>query len=417
MSQTTAQVRQKQIRFSARSGRSTLILLLNISLFAGSQCIGGTKSRLVEVSDDTTTYVGKLVAKDSDSCVLMDQSGVLSDLPISQLKTFKVVSESFRPTPTNEFRQSLLREFKSGYEVKASAHYLVCGRKGRTEACSALFEEIFRQVDSFYSIRGFDTSDPDVPLVAIVFGTQAEFKAYCERDEMKWNDTLRGYYSLKTNRVALYDDPTLINSAPPAMLKPVSATSEAQINSSERLIPESSRQLFQHALSTVEGETASTIIHETTHQVGYNIGIHSRIGTTPTWLVEGLATVLEAPGMRIRGKSAVGTKVNSGRLDWFKREYESRRNPGDLARMIASDEMFGSETLDAYSSAWAFTFFMTENPARARQFIGYLKTVSDRDPLIGYTADERLKDFIGAFGDIAKLEVDMMRTIDRTESP
>ena len=169
--------------------------------------------------------------------------------------------------------------------------------------------------------------------------------------------------------------------------------------------------------NSLAGETAGTIIHETTHQVGFNIGIHSRVGETPVWLVEGLATVLEAPGMRTRGKSPGRTMINDDRLNWFTGEYESRRKPGDLARMIASDDMFRNEALDAYSLAWALTYFLTENPARARQFVDYLKTVSQRDPMPLYTAQDRLQDFHSAFGDIARLEVDLLRSIDRVVLP
>jgi hypothetical protein len=179
------------------------------------------------------------------------------------------------------------------------------------------------------------------------------------------------------------------------------------------------RSALSKALASVSGQTADTIIHETTHQVGFNIGIHRRIGQTPTWVLEGLATVLEPPGLRSRGKA--GSKsgnntINAERLNWFHSEYEGHRQPGDLAKLIASDDMFKNQTLDAYSLSWAFTWFMTENPARARKFVEYLQTLSERDPLQDYTPEQRLKDFQTAFGDIAKLEVEFLRSLDRIES-
>lgn len=418
MPQPAAQPHQAPMIFTVPSEWRILLILLITLFFAGSQCLGGSKPRMVEVRDESTTYVGRVVAKDADSCLLIDRYGVLSQLSISRLKSFTVVSESFKAASTSAFRQKLLKEFPTDFEVEISTHYIVCGGKGRTEAYSNLFEEIYRQITSFYSVRGFHTSDPEVPLVAIVFATQDEFREYCVRDAMNWTDTLRGYYSPKSNRVALYDDPTLLNSvvaAPPRLV--VSSTSSPDGQDLDSLTTHGFSDDSAALLSSVAGETANTIIHEATHQVGYNIGIHSRLGTTPTWLIEGLATLLEAPGMRVRDKSVSGAKINSGRLDWFTGEYESRRQPGDLARMVASDDMFSSETLDAYSSAWAFTYFMTENPPRARRFIAYLNTVTERDPLKQYTADERLSDFTAAFGDIARLEVELMRTIDRLESP
>ena len=87
--------------------------------------------------------------------------------------------------------------------------------------------------------------------------------------------------------------------------------------------------------------------------------------------------------------------------------------PGDLAKLIASDDMFRQQTLDAYSAAWGMTWFLTENPARARLFSKYLKTIGEHDPLQPYTATERLKDFQSIFGDIARMEVDYVRAMDR----
>ena len=361
------------------------------------------KSRLVEIKDAERSYVGKVVAKCSQNCYLMDQFGAMSYLPISRLESFKVVGGSYRSSTFMEFRQQLQSEFPSGYEIKNSAHYMVVAKKGRAAAFATLFEEIYHQVDAFYKIRGFETNAPEVILVAIVLGTQEEFKEYCGRDEVLWSKDLRGYYSLKSNRVALYDDPSLLNSVtsvqPPASLQ---------------------NDRFKALVNSVSGETADTVVHETTHQVGYNIGIHSRLGETPSWVVEGLATVLEAPGLRSRGKStgkSISEKVNLQRLDWFRGEYESRRKPGDIANMIASDDFFRSQALDAYSAAWAFTFFMTENPTRARKYVRYLKILSERDPMEAYSPEARLKDFQSVFGDIARLEVDFLRSMDRVESP
>ncbi len=79
--------------------------------------------------------------------------------------------------------------------------------------------------------------------------------------------------------------------------------------------------------------------------------------------------------------------MNPDRLEWFKTDYSQRRQPGDLARLIASDDMFRQQTLDAYSAAWGITWFLTENPARARMFSKYLKSLRERDPLQAYTAE------------------------------
>jgi hypothetical protein len=79
--------------------------------------------------------------------------------------------------------------------------------------------------------------------------------------------------------------------------------------------------------------------------------------------------------------------------------------------------MFRNATLDAYSCSWAMTYLMTENPARARQFVSYLKLIAERDAAAEYSAEERLKDFTDAFGDIARMEVDLLRLMNRLATP
>jgi hypothetical protein len=418
---------KKFLRFAAPGLRRIIIRLAAaiISTFVvGDVHCADPKSRLIEVKDEFQTYTGKIVAKDSERCFLMDEFGGLTTHHISRLTSFRVISDSFHRVSPSEFRKQLLTEFRSGYDIHVSAHYVVVGKKGKAKAYATLFEEIYRQVDAFYSVRGFETSEPEFTMVAIVLNTVDEFKEYCGRDQMLWSEDLRGYYSLKSNRVVLYDSPAKLNACAETFssvdgIRTTLSDDGDAMSSDAPILQNSSVDPVTLAamLNGVAGETADTIVHETTHQVGYNIGIHSRIGETPMWVIEGLATVLEAPGIRVRGSSDAADKINTDRLNWFSTEYESRRQPGDLARMVAEDELFRNQALDAYSSAWAFTYFMTENPARARSFIRYLRILGERDPLQHYSAEQRLKEFQSAFGDISKVEMDFLRSIDRLENP
>lgn len=382
-------------RMRACHAVTTALALLAIAATAEA----GNGPRLIEVSDDLQTYTGMIVAKSSSECFIVDQFGRQAQLPIGNLKSFSVVAESFRPASQNGFRRMLQAEFGTEYEVSTSKHYVVCGTRGRSQSYATLFEEIFSQVDAFYSLRGFKTSKPATPLIALVLKDQAAFKKYCEADQMAWTEGLRGYYSLKSNRIAMYDRPEMIQA--------VQAMPDANLT-----MPQSA--VITASAPAVTGETADTIIHEATHQVGFNIGIHSRIGGTPAWILEGMATVLEAPGMRSRETlQDPSSRFNGDRMEWFRTEYERRRQPGDLAKLIASDDMFSQQTMDAYSTAWGITWFLTENPARARLFSKYLKIVSARDPLESYTAEQRLADFQKIFGDISRMEVDFVRALDR----
>ena len=66
---------------------------------------------------------------------------------------------------------------------------------------------------------------------------------------------------------------------------------------------------------------------------------------------------------------------------------------GSLAKLVAADEYFFQQTLNSYSEAWAFTFFLLENSSRRRHLVTYLQVLRGRDPLLQYTSQERLADF------------------------
>lgn len=323
----------------------------------------------------------------------MDRRGRLIDLDVPKLTGMTQVGSRFQADPVSAFRTSLSTEFGRGYEVSGTTHYLVCAPTGRARIYADLFEKIYRDVDQFYRVRDFPVARPDVPLVAVVFASRKSFLEYCVRDNVPPTQSLQGYYSLVTNRVALFDETGSFRST----------------SHSPQAIPPTIT-----ALSGISGQTASTIVHEAIHQVGYNIGVHTRLGETPLWMVEGMATVLEPASMRTRnGIDRAMERINRERYDWFHQQHLPKRSSGSLAQLVASDAMFRRQTLSAYSEAWAFTFFLLENPARRKQLTAYLQSVASRDSAISYPAKERLSDFEAAFGDIARVEIEFLRYMAR----
>jgi hypothetical protein len=352
---------------------------------------------LVRLSDGKREYEGKVVALSRTQCSLIDRQGQLVQLRVGDLKEFENVASRFQSQPLNEFRDDLRQEFVGDYEVAGTTHYLVCAPRGRGKRYGDVFESIYRDVEHFYRVNGFEIQSPDVPMVAVVFGSQKEFFAYCVKDHVPPSPGLMGYYSLRTNRVALYDDEHLLSSVVP--------TNDASLLVSPTAVA---------ASAGISGETTNTIIHETTHQVGYNIGIHSRLGGTPLWVVEGLATVLEPDGMRHRtGHSQMEDRINEERQNWFAQQHRPDREMGSLGQLIASDAYFQKHTLDSYSESWAFSYFLLDNSSRRRSLVDYLQKISQRDATKQYTAKERLADFQNSFGDISRLEIEFIRFMDR----
>ena len=80
-------------------------------------------------------------------------------------------------------------------------------------------------------------------------------------------------------------------------------------------------------------ENADTIIHEATHQTAYNVGIHKRFTAAPRWMIEGLATMFEAPGVwNAQYDHSQADRINRGRLSDFQRLRGQAPQAGRAAR-------------------------------------------------------------------------------------
>jgi hypothetical protein len=262
-------------------------------------------------------------------------------------------------------RRRLEAELGPGFEIAGTGHYLVAVPRGRPDRWSRKFEELHRSFVHYFRVRGFETRPPEFPLVAVVWPDQARFLQAAEAEAAQIGPGVVGYYSPLTNRISLY---------------------------------------WQAAEQGGTSATESTIIHEATHQTAFNTGVHRRFGATPRWLVEGLATMFEAPGVwDSRRHPRQQDRVHPGHLAAYRRWAAAGLPAGSLARLIANDRWFDSDPATAYSLAWAVSFYLVET--RPRQYARLLKITAAREAFTPYPDAERLADFGTAFGtDLVLLE-------------
>lgn len=352
----------------------TILPAFLFGLVVWPSCLAAGSSAMLELKIDDEAHVGRVLAKDQRNCWLMERDGRVQEIELDAVTDFRRVSPHFRRFGTTELRDELRREFGTDYEIAATTHYLCCAAPGKAKAYAELFEEVYRNFQRYFSTRGFRIPRPEFPLVAIVFPDRAAFVQYCRHDDVPPAPSLMGYYLRTSNRVALYELP----------------------GSQDRV--------------------RDTIIHEATHQVAFNTGLHVRIGQNPKWIVEGLATVFEAPGVRNSSNhDPLHTRINRERYVWFGNFNESRRQQKSLADFVSDDSLFHSSVLDAYSQAWALSFFLVET--RPGKYARYLKTVATRDPMEPYEPEQRLADFRKAFGDdLDWLETEFLRFVAKLES-
>lgn len=333
--------------------------------------VAETPRALIQIKQGQTQFSGRIVVADDRDCWMFQRDGRMSRFRMDDVDDCSEISPRFRPFPMIELRDNLQTEFGRDFKVKVTSHYIVVARQESAERYAKLFEQVYRQFHSYFGPRGFRMDEPEFPLVAVVLPDEARFTKYCRAEGSTLKPGVVGCYLPWSNRVALYD----------------------RVSNGT--------------------DTDDTVIHEATHQVAFNTGVHSRIGPSPQWVVEGLATLFEADAIRAKqsGGSALD-RINRERFEWFQDYRRQRRAPASLESFVREDQAFQRAALDAYSEAWALTFYLAES--RSTELARYLRTLAARDPLQPYTADARLQDFRDAFGaDLPLLETNFLRFHDR----
>jgi Protein of unknown function (DUF1570) len=293
---------------------------------------------------------------------LLARDGRLWDFAPQDATNFRKTASYFSPYTARELTGTLQAELGRRVEVTATAHYLVAHPIGQGEYWSDRFEQMYRQFIHYFGVRGISLRQPEVPLVAIVFTRHDDFLRYAMADGNRPVPGLLGYYSTRTNRVALFD------------------IGEGRSNNAG----------WQ--------QNGFTIVHESAHQLAFNLGVHNRFAPVPQWLAEGLGTLFEARGVwNSEDYRDLKDRINRQRLAEFKQYVATRRRGDSLPRLIASDRQFSDDVGAAYSESWALTLFLVETQPRA--YSDYLKKTAARPSFQPYTTTKRTADFVSAFGD------------------
>ena len=323
--------------------------------------VAGPKMGMIEAVVNGRKIEGMPLAWASNVVHLLGRDGRLWSFAPDEATNVRQTSSQFRPYSVSEIRANLLRELGSDYEVSGTSHYMVAHPRGQRDQWAERFEDLYRSFVRYFSVRGFHLTQPQFPLIGIVCRDRADFQRYAAKQGVAASGNVLGFYDLNSNRIIVYD-----------VDKPGSDKSDWQRN-------------------------ASTIIHEATHQLAFNTGIHNRFCPPPLWVIEGLATLFEAPGVHdSRSTSRPGDRVNRERLSDYKAMLSDKHNgrlPGELT---ASDRLFRSSPMAAYAEAWALAYYLVET--HPRQFARYLALTASHPPFMPYSAKERLDDFTSVFG-------------------
>lgn len=341
---------------------------------------------------------GKVLTEAADGgLLLLARDGQIWPIQPGELVARENRSAPFVPLTRAEMTQSLKDEFGPGFQVYETNNYLICHSTtiDYVQWCERLFERLHRSFSRYWSHRQFALKGAEFPLVALVFGDRDAYIEYGQGEAGPAIKDMIGFYSLQTNRIALYDPLRQVDS---------DAIGRRRLSTRKR------DRLLAQLTGTMN---VATIIHEATHQLAFNSGLHRRFADNPLWLVEGMAVYFETPDLDSdAGWRGMG-RVNPDRLAQF-RDYAANRRPAGAVKMllVEDDRLRDSGTaLDAYAEAWALNYFLIRT--RPEPYHAYLRTQRAKRPLVHDTPEQRIADFENAFGDLRVLERSFLRYMMR----
>ena len=304
-----------------------------------------------------------------------------------KLRSKEPAAAPFAPLTAAELGKQLTREFGPGFVSYSTDRYALCTNASEPYAhwCLGLFERLATAFRTYWSKLGFKTSDATFPLVAIVFQRQSQFAEFATKDAGPDAATAPGYFSIPNNRIVLYDLTQAVKGQPVRNAAEIEKRLEAGLYN------------------------VATMVHEATHQIAFNCGLHTRLADNPLWMTEGMATYFETPDIRSKtGWNTVG-KVNRPRLKRFKEFLNQRRADDSIETLVRNDaRLISADTAeDAYAESWALSYFLIrKQPA---SYVKYLTHISAKEPLDLLTPDQRLSEFQDVFGDLKPLNTDFIR--------
>lgn len=349
---------------------------------------------VVSAEEGPRTLEGSIVREAIDGGMLLH----LDDQRLELVQPDTVLERRTLPAPdgdeapaAGDVGKRILAELPDGFDMLVTRHYVVCFDTSRAYAqwCASLFERLHPTFLNYWQKSGLEVDAPREPLVVVIFAERKRYEAFTARDLGAAADRVVGYYNMLDNRIYTFDltGSNLLRRRPPT----TAARAGLEILSS----PEAAGLV-------------STLVHEASHQMAFNCGLHRRLAPVPLWLSEGVATFFETPDTGGRVWKGIGG-VNRPRREHFLATYR----PGVLGEIL-SDEPFRDATtaVDSYARAWALTAYLARTHKAA--LMKYMATMAAKEPLADDDPETRRRDFVDAFGvEPEELEDKLLRFLAR----
>jgi hypothetical protein len=319
---------------------------------------------------------GTPLAWSNERVHLLARDGQLWEFSPDAAEDWRQTAPTFKPYSASELIARLEAELGARFEANATEHYVVAYPVGQARVWPERFEQMYRQFVQYFRVHGIVIRTPEMPLVATVFTNKDDFLHFCVEEGVALPQGALGYYLPRNNRVAILD-----------------------VGAGKSTAPDWRR-------------SAPTVIHEACHQAAFNLGVHNRFTLPPRWLSEGMGLLFEARGIwSPQDYPELSDRVNRERLRQF-RQFVSRRRPGAIQQLIASDIRFEQDTLAAYAESWALTLYLTETHPVA--YAEFLRKTASHPVFAPYPSPQRIADFTTTFGaNWSSLDAGFLKFIER----
>ncbi|RMG41161.1 MAG: DUF1570 domain-containing protein [Planctomycetota bacterium] len=352
------------VPFAVASVRAAVVLGLCICPAAHPARAGAARRPVVALETGAATFVGAVLGRSQSTCFLMQRDGAIATVPLARVTRFRSEPDAFRPLTVSQFKTRLVAAHSREFAWCTTPRFVVGVQAGDPRPYAELLEDVYRRFSLYWSVRGLSLRRPEFPLAAIIHTQRPSFAQRCRDDRVPVDDHVYGYYHRLHNRIIAF-------------------------------IPDDDPNGLQ------------TLRHEAVHQLAFNMGLHSRTGDQPEWVVEGLAMLFEATWDAAR-RSSRRERVNPTRL----RDFRAMSHRPGLRELVAADTPFESRPLQAYAAAWALTFYLSET--HSREYWAYLHELARQAPGDRLDGEERLRLFCKHFGNNLKLlEAAWLRFMDR----
>ncbi len=276
--------------------------------------------------------------------------------------------------------------------VVTTEHYVIATRGSAefAEWAGAVLDQFHFSMLETWTEMGLEPVAPVGLLPLLVLADRDEYADFATRDASAEVAQTRAYYSMRTNRMVLHDPLSAVVASPEDL-------SPREIDRRMAALPQS----------------VGTLLHEATHQLAYNCGLHRRYADNPMWLTEGLAMCAESSEATRQAVDVRLIRPNTERLVDFKNYVRHRREAGSMADLLSSEDLFrdADTQADAYCESWALSWFLIRE--HHDEYVEFLRLVSQKPLMTWDEPATRLAEFEAAFGNIDELERDFLRWMAR----